>query len=142
MTALYALLCSITMFFLAFTSAMIVRRGLGGDWTGMPVPTLLWVNTLVLMASSAALQFGSRAAAGVLGAAFLAGQIAIWRDLPVASAIGNSFYWIFTAAHAAHVLGGLFALRFARPELARLYWHFLAGLWLYLLLLFVWWGRA
>ena len=141
LTGLYSLCGAITMFFAAFTSAMIVRRGLGADWTGIPTPPILWLNTTVLIASSVLLQIGWRATAAVLGVAFFAGQVLALREVAIALAPGNSFFWVFVAAHAAHVLGGIFALRFARAQLARIYWHFLAGLWLYLILLFTLWGN-
>src|SRR6201981_757880 len=60
-TGLYVLLAASTMVFAAFTSAMVVRRGLSDDWTSMPKPPILWVNTAVLLASSIVLDFSRRA---------------------------------------------------------------------------------
>jgi cytochrome c oxidase subunit 3 len=140
-TGLYALLGAATMFFAALTSAMIVRRGLGDDWRGIPLPALVWVNTAILIASTAALERGSRRAAIALGAAFLAGQVFVWTSVAIAASPGDSFFVVFTGGHAAHVLGGLGALQWARVALARVYWHFLTGLWICLLVLFAVWGN-
>src|SRR5690242_21904703 len=51
-TGLFVLLAASTMVFAAFTSALVVRRGTGGDWTSMPKPHILLVNTAVLLVSS------------------------------------------------------------------------------------------
>ena len=60
-TGLYVLLAASTMLFAAFTSAMVVRRGLSDDWVSMPKPPILLVNTAVLLASSVALEMARRA---------------------------------------------------------------------------------
>src|SRR5436309_1224196 len=60
-TGLYVLLAASTMVFAALTSALVVRRGLGDDWLSMPKPTVLWINTGVLLASSVALEMARRA---------------------------------------------------------------------------------
>ena len=51
-TGVMMLLAAVTMLFAAFTSAMVVRRGLSGDWISTPPPGILWVNTVVLVGSS------------------------------------------------------------------------------------------
>src|SRR5215470_3229986 len=85
-TGLFVLLAASTMVFAAFTSAFVVRRGLSEDWATMPKPSILFVNTAVLLASSLFLDLSRRAlksgdrgkfnlwwtAATVLGIAFLA----------------------------------------------------------------------
>jgi cytochrome c oxidase subunit 3 len=90
----------------------------------------------------------------VLGLAFLAGQLAAWRLLVaqgiyVATNQGSSFFYIFTAVHGAHLLGGITALiyvyrrNFERAnvslptaaEVTSYYWHFMDGLWVFLLAL-------
>jgi cytochrome c oxidase subunit 3 len=91
----------------------------------------------------------------LLGCAFVGGQLMAWRGLVsrglyVAYNQGSFFFYFLTAAHALHLLAGILALAgvalFAGP-LARkgrqqaavgavaLYWHFMDGLWLYLLAL-------
>jgi cytochrome c oxidase subunit 3 len=168
------LLAAVTMFWAGLSSALVVRRGLGTDWSGIPLPAILWVNTLVLIGSSVALEVARRALQSgdrnavnrwwtvgtVLGVGFLAGQFRAWLEasgsgITVASSPGGSFFYLFTVAHAAHVVGGVAALVYIEfqalrlqlgpgkrtaVEVARLYWHFLAGLWIYLMLLFYLWG--
>jgi len=96
----------------------------------------------------------------LLGLVFLVGQLEIWRTL-VAQGIylgsnpHSSFFYLLTGTHGAHLIGGVVALgclmiRAWRPTLKTtstrtalgviaLYWHFMDGLWIYLLLLlFVW----
>lgn len=95
----------------------------------------------------------------VLGSAFLGGQLLVWRQLlmdgiQLASTPHGSFLYILSGLHALHVLGGLFVLAYlwtrarggdvnpldSSPiQLATTYWHFVDGLWLYLLaVLFLW----
>jgi cytochrome c oxidase subunit 3 len=96
----------------------------------------------------------------VLGFLFLAGQYAAWRQL-VATGVylatnpSSSFFYVFTVAHALHLAGGLLALVFitvwawrlqlgpgrrTAVDVSAFYWHFMDGLWIYLLLLFRFWG--
>src|SRR5437763_3160034 len=60
-TGLFVLLAASTMVFAAFTSAMVVRRGLSSDWVSIHKPPVLWINTAVLLGSSAALEMARRA---------------------------------------------------------------------------------
>jgi cytochrome c oxidase subunit 3 len=121
---------SILMFFMALASAFLVRRG-SGDWIPVHIPALMWINTAVLLASSATLEMARhRLAQGrlsayrnlwllttALGVGFLAGQIVAWRQLVaegiyLASNPASSFFYIFTGAHALHLFGGVAALIF------------------------------
>lgn len=172
-TGLLVLLASTTMIFAAFTSALVVRRGMAEEWTATPKPSLLYVNTGVLLASSAVLEVARRALrAGhrtqfnvlwtvgtVLGLAFLGGQYAVWRDLArhgvyVATSPSSGFFYLLTAAHAVHLLGGAGALvwvdvqalrlrlgpaKRTAVDISALFWHFLDGVWLYLLVLLEVW---
>jgi cytochrome c oxidase subunit 3 len=87
-----------------------------------------------------------------LGLAFVAGQAFAWHQLRVqglylASSPNSSFFYVLTVLHALHVIGGLIGLaytirraasatvwRVATIEATAVYWHFLAALWVYLLL--------
>lgn len=119
---------SILMFFMALASAFLVRRG-NGNWVPVHIPTIMWINTLVLVASSGTLEMARhRLAQGrfsgyrnlwlvttVLGASFLTGQLVAWRQLVaegiyLASNPASSFFYIFTGAHALHLFGGVAAL--------------------------------
>jgi cytochrome c oxidase subunit III len=173
-TGLFVLLATSTMVFAALTSAFVVRRGLSDDWASMPKPTLLWVNTVVLLASSVVLDFSRRAlkkgdrgrfnlwwsAGTALGILFLIGQAMVWRQLKDAGVFistnpSSSFFYVLTASHAFHLLGGVTALVYVDVQALRLrlgpakrtaidvsaiFWHFLDGIWLYLMLLFYIWG--
>jgi cytochrome c oxidase subunit 3 len=90
-------------------------------------------------------------AALVLGLAFVGGQYLAWRQLAarglyLATSPNSSFFYLLTGVHAAHVLGGILALGYLLVVLAGsgsvrrnlvngivVYWHFMAALWLYLL---------
>jgi len=123
------LLVSSSVVFLAFTAAFLMRRSGAPDWVSTPKPKILWLNTGVLLVSSAviekarrAIKAGNRSAfnwwwtsATGLGVLFLMGQAWVWRDLKdaglyIASNPSTSFFYMLTATHAAHVLGALAAL--------------------------------
>ena len=135
-TGMWVALAPILMLFLAFTSAYIVRHGLAQDWTPGAVPRLLWVNTLVLLASSLALERGRavlRAGGGAriwvvltlaLGVCFVAGQLVAWhqlaeRGLRISSTPYTSFFFLLTGAHGVHLAGGILGLTAAAAWPAR-----------------------
>lgn len=155
------------MFFMALASAFLVRRG-SPDWVPVSVPALMWFNTVVLLASSGTLEIARKrlglldiggfkklwALTTLLGAVFLIGQVVAWRQLAgqgiyLASNPASSFFYIFTGAHALHVIGGVGALlyvglrnfekaqvtRVVAAEVTSYYWHFMDALWLFLLAL-------
>jgi cytochrome c oxidase subunit III len=159
---------SILMFFMALASAFLVRKSSSADWVAVRIPWLLWVNTAVLLASSGTIELARKRLAvqdlsgfkrywnssAVLGVLFLVGQVLAWRQLVsqgiyLASNPASSFFYIFTGAHALHLLGGVGALlyvslrnfelakvsRSVAAEVTSYYWHFLDALWIFLLLL-------
>ena len=159
---------SILMFFMALASAFLVRKGMSGDWVAVRIPTLLWINTGVLLISSATLEVARLRLARTdgagfktywtmttaLGVAFLIGQVVAWRQLArqgiyLETNPASSFFYIFTGAHALHLIGGIAALayvarrnfseanvtRSVAAEVTSYYWHFLDALWLFLLAL-------
>lgn len=126
-TGMWVALAPILMFFMALVSAYVVRQGLARDWVRVEVPGLLWVNTLVLAVSSAALEHGRRceragrsgggwlAATLGLGLLFVAGQVVVWRELAargagIATTPYSSFFYVLTGAHGVHLGGGLVGL--------------------------------
>jgi cytochrome c oxidase subunit 3 len=154
-TGILLVLAAVTMFFMALTSAFLVRKGTGGDWVPLRLPAILWANTAILVISSAFLEVARRREkrgwlhlATVLGLAFLAGQLVAWKDLAAQGVYvwtnpGASFFYVLTAAHGVHLAGGVAALLYAGTARARenalrvaaTYWHFMGVLWIYLLLL-------
>jgi cytochrome c oxidase subunit 3 len=164
-TALQLGLAAIVMFFMALASSYIVRKGLGTDWQRAPLPPVLWFNTAILLASSVTIMVARKKLEGGereafrswwwvttgLGLLFLAGQIIAWRQLAAAGMLlstnpSSSFFYLLTAAHGAHLAGGILALLYVafRPwsrsrisqetaaELTSIYWHFMDGLWIFL----------
>src|SRR5262245_57390040 len=57
---LWLFLGVVSMLFIAFTSAYIVRRAGGKDWQPLTAPPLLWINTGLLLASSVTLEIARR----------------------------------------------------------------------------------
>jgi len=168
-TGIWIGLAAITMTFAAFTSAMVVRNGSAPDWRHFSFPPILYLNTVVLIASSLTLRMGQsrylRLVSGIadsvsvvralygtlaLGCLFVVGQYAAWLQLRwegiyLATNPSSSFFYLFTALHASHVIGGLLGLIYVTSKLHRgilykstldaasRYWHFMGVLWLYVL---------
>jgi cytochrome c oxidase subunit III len=127
---LWAFLGVITSLFGLFISAYWMRMGHAhgdlGDWNPLAVPRQLWVNTALLILSSAAMQWArsganhARAdrvragliAGGLFAWAFLAGQLLAWRQLNASGFMVNNpavaFFYLLTGVHGLHLLGGLF----------------------------------
>src|SRR5258708_4863613 len=158
--------------FALFISAYSMRMNMV-DWRALPLPRLLWVNTGGLVLSSVAVQRAHVAprpngtngvivgfcAGGASPRTFPGGQLLAWQQLRVAgyflaSNPANSFFYLITAVHGLHLMGGLVALgRTAAKvwrgaamtqvrlsvELCAIYWHFLLLVWLVLLGLLTGW---
>jgi cytochrome c oxidase subunit 3 len=172
-TGIWVGLSAIAMMFAALTSALYVREGSATDWHHIVLPPILWFNTLALVASSVALEVARRRIASfmrghesnrasgmlwlqvtmLLGLVFVVGQYLAWLNLRAQGLYlptnpNSSFFYVFTAVHVLHVVGGLGGLarvmlkfRSATHPLRRstldatsYYWHFMGMLWLYLLL--------
>jgi cytochrome c oxidase subunit III len=171
-TGMWVFLAAISMSFAALTSALVVRKGGAVDWRHFTLPPVLYLNTLVLLASSLTLEISRRRIAAFMGAAkrkiadparwlyltlslgllFVGGQYVAWRQLSarglyLATNPSSSFFYVFTGAHALHLMGGLggllrvirklnkHVLRRSTLDATSRYWHFMDVLWLYLLLL-------
>jgi cytochrome c oxidase subunit 3 len=162
-------LAAIVMLFAAFTSALVVRKGMSTDWVSTALPPVIYLNTFVLLSSSLTLEISRRSLKSghegrfsrwlyltvFLGAAFVAGQLIAWHQLALrgiylATNPSSSFFYLLTAAHGAHLMGGIVALFYllfrvpsitAAPrtpvsvDLTAIYWHFMDALWIYILLL-------
>ena len=163
--ALGVFLAVVTVMFGLFVTAYLVRMEYD-DWRSLSEPWLLWLNTAVLVLSSIAFQNAWVAAyrgqasqvkaslivAGVFSFVFLAGQIVVWRQLNgqgyfADSNPANAFFYLVTAVHAIHLIGGLVGWGLTidkvrrgleltevrmSVELCALYWHFLLLVWLVL----------
>ncbi len=171
-TGIWVVVYAITMTFAALTSALIVRKGSSLDWQHFTLPSILYFNTVLLLGSSVALEISRRRVAAfmggittprespgrwlyitlVFGLLFVIGQYVAWARLSaeglyLATNPSSSFFYVLTAAHALHVLGGLGGLLYVigklrKSELRRStldaasrYWHFVDVLWVYLLFL-------
>ncbi len=173
------LLFSLTMLFLAMTSAFVYTR-VQSDLPPIKLPILFVVNTAILLASSFTIVQAKRSYLAdntaryqqmlwyTLGLSFffLIMQCVAWYQLfsqQIYITTDNSagYLYVISALHFAHVIGGipflgvfLYKARkymrepvsvlvyFSDPDkrlnlrLLGLYWHFLDGLWIYLVLFF------
>jgi len=154
-----------TSLFALLISAYHMRM-MGADWTTLPLPKVLWLNTGLLILSGVAMQWTRGAAqrgqidgvrtgliaAGVFTFSFLAGQLWAWQQLNasgyfVATDPATAFFYLLTALHGLHLLGGMWVwaratVRVLRGvelgkvrlsvELCTVYWHYLLLVWLVL----------
>lgn len=159
---LWVFLAVVTSLFGLFLSAYSMRAH-HGDWSHVTLPDVLWVNTALLVLGSAAMQFARQAvgkgltqrlklglvAGGLFTIGFLAGQLVAWRQLTdsgqfVQGSPANAFFYLLTAVHGLHLLGGLWVwgrtiIRLSRGaevvdlrlsvELCTVYWHYLLLVW-------------
>lgn len=171
LTGVWVAILAIVMFFAALTSVWIILKGSSHNWVPTALPRIVYVNSVILLISSLTLEFSRGSlTAGLsrrflvwiyvtlgLGIAFIAGQLIAWKQLVgqgiyLATNPSSSFFYLLTAAHGLHLLGGIFALALVAlqgPGIAKgvknrslldgtaLYWHFMYGLWIYILLLLV-----
>jgi cytochrome c oxidase subunit 3 len=161
------------MLFVGLTSSLVVRRGFSGDWTPISLPKILGWNAVILLVSSYAFEKARRAleadsfrifqqwlwVTAVLGTGFLIGQWLAWRELAaqgvfLASNPSSSFFYVLTATHGTHLIGGIAALTYLTIRATRnefgatrrsalkataVYWHFMDALWVYLLFVLIFW---
>ena len=144
------------------------------DWQRMPEPILLWINTFLLLVSSGVFisvqKFSKKnqfeivkkrlILIGWLSLSFILGQLLVWYQFVelgyyISSNPANAYFYVFTALHGLHLLGGLIYWYIALKkvwvkneiviykakhtiELCAIYWHFLLAVWvvLFLLMLF------
>jgi cytochrome c oxidase subunit 3 len=135
-------LAAILMMFAALTSAYVFRSTrVQQEWQTFAVPHMLWVSTLLILASSATFEAARRAEHGgrylfyrrwllaslLLGFGFLVSQLLAWRELVgqgiyLATNPHSSFFYLLTGLHALHLLGGILGLSYlairARGETA------------------------
>ncbi len=163
--ALISFIAVVTSLFALFLSAYLMRMKLA-DWNPLAEPKLLWLNTGLLVLASNAFQSTRGAskrgqlltvktgllAGGVCTTLFLLGQLVAWQQLNaggyfMTSNPANSFFYLLTALHGLHLLGGMWVwgrtttrvLTGADAESVRLsvelctvYWHYLLLVWIVL----------
>lgn len=166
--SLWVAMGSIIMLFGALTSAYIVKQA-AGNWLEFTMPNAFIFSTIAILLSSVTLHASYKSYLGgkesmyksllivslVLGITFIGLQYFGWQQLFSMGVdfrlnVSGSFFYLITATHAAHVLGGIAALivaiihafslnyeitdrRQKRFQLTVHYWHFVDVLWLYLL---------
>jgi len=138
----------------------------GAPWQPFTDTSRLWLNTALLACASVGMHFallGSRkgkmntsvigiSAAVLFTVAFLYAQYELWLHLQsmgyyIDSNPANSYFYLLTAVHGLHMIGGLIVLANvvfsvwkdnraetlgAPLKLCATYWHFLLGVWLVL----------
>ena len=147
------------------------------EWQPFDLPVTLWVSSFLLLLSSIAYSISERATVvndhpkaktwlvigTSLGGVFLASQILSWIELTQRNLYmqGNpyvGFFYILTAVHAVHVIGGIIALstillkswfpsrnanelarRISFAQVVGWYWHFMGVLWIVLFVLLGFW---
>lgn len=147
------------------------------EWQPFNLPFQVWISTFLILAGSVTFLIAQKAiyagnqpkakkwllATTILGAAFISSQLLAWLELVKRGVYVQSnpyagFFYILTAVHAVHVIGGIIALGAVvlktwyfdtssegterRETLAQVvgwYWHFMGGLWLILLMLLSFW---
>ncbi len=170
-TALRFVMAIVSVLFFLFMITFLSRsqypdfQALAGQpWAPFTDSSRLWFNTGLLAISSLAMQWSLVSArreslsgltvgvglATMFAILFLLAQFSLWQHLNalgfyVGSNPANSYFYLLTAVHAAHLLGGLIALgsigvrvwrrdtalSIAMPlGLCARYWHFLFIVWL------------
>ena len=165
--ALTTFMAVATSLFALFASAYSLRMEMP-DWRPLNEPMILWINSSFLVFASIAYQWsrtkvastdiGSKelvvglGVAGAFSILFIFGQLSAWQELNskglyVSSNPAVAFFYVFTAMHGIHLLGGLYVwarslakiyqnqdLRIVRTsvELCTIYWHFMLLVWLLL----------
>src|SRR6267154_4449201 len=73
-TGIWVVLFAVTMMFAAFTSALIVRKGSSLDWQSFTLPSILYLNTVLLLGSSVTLEIARRRVATFMGGIAIPGE--------------------------------------------------------------------
>ena len=148
-----------SLFVVSYSDRMLVH-----DWRSLSQPWLLWINTLILILTSVAFhrtkvlaeknEFektkNSLFVVGFLTFAFITGQLLVWQHFVnlgeyASTNPANAFFYVLTALHGLHILGGLYFWAKVTTqlfkenyniskikqniELCAIYWHFLLIVW-------------
>src|SRR6266446_853816 len=164
LSGIWVAVAAVTMSFAAFTSSLIIRQASDDWRHITLPAILYLNTVIILSSSVTLETARRRCTRDLaitrswlyltlaLGVAFLAGQAFAWHQLRaqglfLATSPNSSFFYVLSVLHALHVLGGLSGLvytirrtanaavwRVSTIDATAVYWHFLAGLWVYLLL--------
>ena len=148
-----------SLFVVSYSDRMLVH-----DWRSLSEPWLLWINTVILIITSFVFHKTKVLSdknefekaknylllVGFLTFAFITGQLLVWQYYVnlgqyASTNPANAFFYLLTALHGVHVLGGLFfwgrattklftknfsVLKIKQAiELCAIYWHFLLIIW-------------
>ena len=148
-----------SLFIVSYSDRMLVH-----DWKSLSEPWLLWINTIILICTSIVFHKAKIYSdknefekaknilllVGFLSFAFITGQLLVWQHFIsigqyASTNPANAFFYLFTALHGLHLLGGLFFWGKATTkmftdkfnvkktkqaiELCAIYWHFLLIVW-------------
>jgi len=171
-TGLWVFIAVASTLFGLFLTAYVMRMD-SADWSTIALPPQLWLSSGLLLAGSVLLQRASAAAraarwpvaqtlllvGGACAMAFIGVQLWAWQSLlaarvMLASNPAASFFYVLTALHGLHVLGGLIAWAATMPmvsqpsddpagvaqrvALCARYWHFLLAVWAVLFAVLGW----
>lgn len=128
--AIWFVMGSVVMLFMAFTSVYLISKG-RSDWKPIAAPSAIWFSTALLLISSVTIEIARVAlrrgkAQGFktwfylttgLGLGFLVGQIYSWQQLVdkkiyLNSNPHSSFFYVLTFVHAVHLIGGICAFAY------------------------------
>ena len=164
---MWVLLAAIVMMFAALSSVYIMSSE--EQRRAVHMPPMFFVSTVLILVSSWTFQRAKRSlqqqqpraylrwllATLGLGCGFLVSQLIGWRELAAAGVYfaehpRSTFFYIFTALHGAHLLGGIglvlyLVLRRGRrilplndelnvtwTSIVGIYWHAMDGIWIWL----------
>jgi len=148
-----------SLFVVSYSDRMLVH-----DWRSLSEPWLIWINTIILIFTSFVFHKAKVLSdknefekaknylllVGFLTFAFITGQLLVWQHYVslgqyASTNPANAFFYLFTALHGVHILGGLFFWGRATTklftknfnvskiqqaiELCAIYWHFLLIVW-------------
>lgn len=137
--ALWIAMASITMMFIGFTSAYVVKRA-QANWRTFDLPYIFWISTAVILVSSVTMQLAVKnfkernmirykqliTLTAILGVAFAVcqwfGFVQMYKSgLPLNGPASASFIYVIAGVHILHVLGGVVVLliMFARAYRTR-----------------------
>lgn len=156
---------------------VVVSTNQALEWRPFDLPVQVWISTVLIFLSSGAYIIAKKAidnddqptakkwliVTTVLGAAFISSQLLAWielvgRGLYMYANPYAGFFYILTAVHVVHVIGGIVALgavvsrcwvpvsserehvrtRYLARSVGH-YWHFIGAIWVVLLILLGFW---